>query len=175
MKKKNLFPIILLLVIIVVAIVSILTTSIEKVPQNNDYTPEEEISDKSLKETTINLYFVDSNTQNLKSEARLVNANELLENPYKTIVQYLIEGPKSDTLQNVFPENTKILNATIKGACVTLNFSNELLNYSDETQKYNIINCILNSLSQLTEVNSFKIQINGNTSDLLNEEYVRIY
>ena len=52
-----------------------------------------------------------------------------------------------------------------------LNFSEELLNFKDDTQKFNVINCILNTLKQLNEVNSIKILINGNSNDCFNEEY----
>lgn len=178
MKRKNLFPLILLIIIICIAILAIATTNIEKNANSigsNDYTPEEEISDNQLRQTTIILYFIDSATNSLKSEGRIIDSSQLLENPYKLIVQSLIDGPKSDSLQSAFPENTKILNATISQNCVTLNFSEELLNFQNEEQKYNIINSILNSLSQLTEVNSIKIQINGETNSSLNEIYSAIY
>ena len=174
MKNKNFFPIILLIVIIVIALLSIFTTSIEKTSNSteiSDYTPEEEISNNSLRETIVTLYFLDNSTNNLKSEGKLIDSSLLVENPYKAIVQFLIDGPSSDTLKSIIPENTKILSATLDKNCVVFNFSEELLNYEDDTQKYNIINSILNSVAQLTEVNSIKIQINGETNDSLNEEY----
>lgn len=175
MKNKNLFPIILLVVIIVIAIVAVFTTNIEKTSENKtelqEYTPEEEISNEGLRETIITLYFLDKDTGSLKSEGKIIDSSELLENPYKYIVQSLLDGPKNDTLKSVFPENVKILNATISQNCVTLNFSEELLKFENETQKYNIINSILNSLAQLTEVNSIKIQVNGETVKEYPEEY----
>ena len=179
MKNKNLFPIILLVIIVIVAIVAVVTTNIETISDNNtelqEYTPEEEISNEGPRETVITLYFLDSSTKTLKSEGKLIDSSSLLENPYKLIVQYLIDGPKNDTLISVFPENTKILNATISKNCVTLNFSEELLNYEDDAQKYNIINSILNSLTQLTEVNSIKLQINGESVKEMNEEYSALH
>ena len=71
-----------------------------------NYTPQEEISDSQSRETTITLYFLDKETNKLKSESKLIDANELLKNPYKIIVQKLIEGPHDENLQSVFPENT---------------------------------------------------------------------
>ena len=78
-------------------------------------------------------------------------------------------------LQNVFPENTKILGTSIENGCVTLNFSEEILNYKDDVQKYNIINSILNSLNQLNEVNSIKILVNNKTSEKFDEQYTAIH
>ena len=178
MKNKKLFPIILLIAIITIAIISTIWTKLnisEDSSNNKDYTPEEEISSNDLTKTIVTLFFLDPTSNHLKSEGKLINSSELLENPYKKIVEYLNEGPSSDSLKKVFPENTKILNATIDNNCVTLNFSEELLNFENEEQKYNIINSILNSLAELNEVNSIKIQINGETNDSLNEEYSKIY
>ena len=174
MKNKNLFPIILLIVVVLIVIVSIATTSIQKTSDKsglNDYTPEEEINSKELRETIVTLYFLDTTSNTLKSEGKIVDSSELLENPYKTIVQYLIDGPKSNLLSSVFPENIKILSATLDKNCVTLNFSEQLLDVKDDSQKYNIINSVLNSLAQLTEVNSIKLQVNGEIIDGLDEEY----
>ena len=46
--------------------------------------------------------FLNPETNQLKSEGKLVNANELLKNPYKFIVQKLIEGPSDKSLTNIF-------------------------------------------------------------------------
>ncbi len=173
MKKKGLFIIILLIIICIVAFIIIKNNNSQKESSNEvlEYTPEEEISEEQLRETILTLYFQNSETGELKSEGRLINANELVKDPYRQIVQCLIDGPKTNDLQNVFPENTRILEANIENNCVTLNFSEELLNFETDDQKYTIINSILNSLTQLTEVNSIKILINGETAEKLDEEY----
>ena len=179
MGRKKLIIIVIILVIL--GLVAFIVVKNQKGNTNPDaenlteYTPEEEISTEQLRETILTLYFLDKNTQNLKTEGKLIDSSNLLENPYKLIVQYLIDGPNSENLQKVFPENTRIIEASFNNHCVTLNFSEELLNYQDDTQKYNIINSILNSLTQLTEVNSIKILINGETNPDLNEEYSAIY
>ena len=105
-----------------------------------DYTPAEEISESESRQTTVLLYFLDSQTNQLKSEGKLLNSNELLKNPYKLIVEKLIEGPNDEKLQKVLPENTKLIDANLSNDCVILNFSEEILNYQDDTQKFNIIN-----------------------------------
>lgn len=55
--------------------------------------------------------------------------------------------------------------------CVILNFSDEFLNFKDDSQKFNMINCILNTLKQLNEVNSIKILVNNNLIDGFDEIY----
>ena len=177
--KKRILILIIIILIIIRGIVFALTRNnnqeITESEQIQEYTPEEEISSQQLRETTLTLFFLDKETQELKSEGKLIDSSNLLQDPYKLIVQYLIDGPTSDTLETVFPENTRIIDASIEQNCVTLNFSEELLNYQDDTQKYNIINSILNSLTQLTEVNSIKFLINGEPAEQINEEYCAIH
>ena len=143
--------------------------------QIEEYIPQEEISEEQMKKTMVNLYFYNNETAKLETEARLVDAVELIENPYKTLVQMLITGPKSEKLKPLIPEDTKVNNAELNGECVTLDMSIELLNHTeDEDLKNKMINSIVNTLTELTEVNSIKILINGKTNDVFNEEYVRI-
>ena len=171
MNKKKLILVFLVVIIIgVIAyfIINNITISKNEDESYLDYIPQEEISDEQLQETSISLYFLNPETNQLKSEGKLVNANDLLQNPYKFIVQKLIEGPSDKSLINVFPDNTRLIDASLQNTCVTLNFSDDLLKFKDDAQKFNIINSILNSLAQLNEVNSIKIQINGNINSNLN-------
>ena len=175
MKKKS--SVIFIILIIIGIIIYFLINNISITKTDNeymDYTPQEEISESQNRETSITLYFLNPETGDLKSEGKTVNTNELLKNPYKLIVEKLIEGPSSTTLQNVFPENTKILDANLSNNCVILNFSEEFLNFKDDVQKYNIINSMLDSLTQLNEVDSIKVLVNNETKDGLSQEYTTI-
>ena len=173
--KKRFFLILLILIIIGIFIYFLFNNI--SITKNNDYinyTPEEEISDSQLKETTITLYFLNPENNQLKSEGRNISTVELLKNPYKEITQKLIDGPSDKKLKSVFPENTKIIDAKLSNGCILLNFSEEILNFKDDIQKYNIINSLLNSLTQLTEVNSIKILINNEPNDKISQEYTSI-
>lgn len=170
--KKRFF--LILLIFIIIGIVIYFIFNHISITKNNDYTPEEEISDSQSRETTITLYFLNPENNQLKSEGKNISTTELLKNPYKAIVQKLIEGPSNEKLQNVFPENTHLIDATLSNNCVMLNFSDELLNIKDDIQKYNIINSLLNSLTQLNEVNSIKILINNEPNDKISQEYTSI-
>ena len=170
--KKILFLLVFVLTIILISIFFV----VKKFDSNNtgdfeEYTPEEEISDTQLRETVVTLYFLDKNSNTLKSEGKLIDSVLLLQNPYKELVNLLILGPSSENLSNVFPENTQILDAYIKNNCVTLDFSEELLNFENEDQKYNIINSILNTLSQLNEVNSIEFMINNEKNDIFSDTF----
>lgn len=176
MKNKRLFfLLIFVLLIILISLYFVIKNfkSKNSTNENNfpsEYTPEEEISSKQMRETTINLFFVDSNN-NIKNEAKLIDSVDLLKNPYKKLIELLLSGPQTDNLINVFPENTKILDTKLENNCVILNFSEEFLNFKDDEQKFNMINCILNTLKQLNEVNSIKILVGGNSNDNFDEIY----
>ena len=172
--KKN--KIILIIILIIIILISLGFFIKKKNSKNNnskdsDYTPQEEISDSQMRSTIVSLYFLDTKTNNIKSEGRQIDSIELLKNPYLTLIKLLIDGPKNTDLKPIFPENTHIINASIENGNVSLNFSNEILNFSDDIQKFNIINSILKTLSELNEVNSFNVLINGE----INEQFPDIY
>ena len=170
--KKILFLLIFVLIVILLSLFFIIKNFVSINDENEflDYTPEEEISSNQMRETVVTLYFVDENNE-LKSEGRFIDSVSLLQNPYKEIVSLLLEGPKSNDLKSAFPENTQILDATIQNGQITLDFSSELLNFTDDIQKFNIINCLLNTLTELNEVTSFKILINNEANSNFGEEY----
>lgn len=131
-----------------------------------EYIPQEEISNDQLRQTIVSLFFVSKDTNELVPEARLVDIKEIINNPYEKIVNLLIEGPKNEKNERIIPENTKLLKNYMEGDCLILDFSEDLLNYNKEKNgKENIQKSLLNSLTQLTEVNKIKILINGKEND----------
>lgn len=138
-----------------------------------EYTPEEEITEEQLRQTIVSLYFPNKETKELEPEARMVDIKEMLNTPYDKLVNLLIEGPKDETKEKIIPDNTKLLKTSLEGDCVTLDFSQEFLNYNKENEKAkeNLINSLVNTLTQLNEVNSIKILINGAENEEFNEIY----
>lgn len=143
---------------------------------DEEYTPEQEITDEQSRQTIISLYFPAKETKELMPEARLIDIKELINNPYEKIMLLLIEGPKSDKGEKVVPDGTKVLKTYMENDCLTLDLSEEFLNYdkADEKSKNNLVNCIVNTMTELTEVNQVKILINGNESDEFKEVYKRV-
>ena len=76
----------------------------------------------------------------------------------------LIEGPKNEQLLKLIPENTKLNNVEIKDGIVYIDFSEDFIKEQNlgEKQEKLIINSILKTLIELSEVNGIKILINGN-------------
>lgn len=75
--------------------------------------------------------------------------------------------------EKIIPENTKLNKSYMDDDCVVVDFSNELLNFNktEEKAKENLINSLVNTLTQLTEVNNVKILIDGNENEEFNEIY----
>ena len=174
MKNKKIFTILLLTLIIISVALFIIVKNYNGEKNVNeqisDYTPQEEISPEQLRQTALSLYFLDE-AGNLKEERRLIDSKKLVNNPYKELISLVIEGPTSSNLTNVFPKNTQILDAIIQKNQVTLDFSSEILNFTNETEKLNIINSILNTLGQLNEVKSIRILVNNIESNVFEYEY----
>ena len=177
--KGNKIVLVFLLIIAIVGIIGYFLINYLKEKQVNsqpeEITPQEEITEEQMRETMVSLYFYNSETGELESEARLIDAVELLENPYYTLVQLLIEGPKNEKLKTLIPDNVVINSATLIDNCVTLDMSQEFLIYTEDPDlKNKMINSIVNTLTELTEVESVKFVINGDKNSEFSEVYVRI-
>ena len=137
--------------------------------------PEEEISQSQLRQTIITLYFMDKEKGELEPEARQIDARLLLENPYEVLVNMLIEGPKNENLIGIIPQETKINNIGIKDGIVFIDFSDNFINEQTlgEAQEKMIINSILKTLVELSEVNGIKILINGEENSCFPDEAVK--
>ena len=123
-----------------------------------EYVPEQEITEEQLRQTIVSLYFLDSQTNELVPEARLLDIKDMIANPYEKLVNLLIEGPKNEKNKKLLPENTKLLQNYLEGDCLVLDFSSEILNYNKEKKKKknNLINSIVKTLTQLTEIKNYK-------------------
>ena len=128
-----------------------------------EYTPEEEITEEQNRQTIVSLYFLEKETNELAPEARLIDIKEIMNTPYDTIVNMLIEGPKNEKYTRVIPENTKLNKTYMEKDMLYLDFSSDFLNYNkeDANAKQNLIDSLVKTLTHLTEVNSIKILIDG--------------
>lgn len=140
-----------------------------------EYTPQEEISEAQYRETIVNLYFLNKDTGELMAEAKAIDAKILVTNPYKALVELLMQKTENDRLQTVIPDGVTVLDANIEAGCITINVSKEILNFNDdETLKSNIINSIAKTLCELTEVNGIRFLVEGEENDKFPDIYTAI-
>ena len=171
--RKKIIAIITIILIILIAIFIYNNISIEKTEEYQEYTPQEEISEEQMRQTKIILYFANIETGELENEIKIVDANLLIKEPYKEIMNLLIKGPQSSNLKKLIPEGTALHDIKIEKNCAIINVSNEFLNYETEENKLKIINSIVNTLTNLKEINSVKFLINGEENESLSEIYMK--
>ncbi len=173
-KKKIIIAIITLILIIIIGIFIYNNISIENMEEEyQDYTPQEEISEEQMRQTKVILYFANNETGELEAETKIVDANLLINEPYKEIMNWLLKGPQSSNLKAIIPEGTAMHDINVEKSCAIINLSNEFLNYETEENKLKIINSIVNTLTNLKEIDSVKFLINGEINEKISEIYLK--
>lgn len=174
-KKGFLIFLILLILIIVGGYYGIKYLKNKEKNQIEEYTPEQEITEEQSRQTLVSLYFIDKETGEIYPEARLIDIKDIINLPYEKLATLLIGGPKNEKLRSIIPQNTQILKTYTEGDCLIIDFSSEILQYNKEekNEKENMIKTIVNTMTELTEINKVKFLINGNQNEEFNEEYIR--
>ena len=160
MKRILIIFIVICIVMLSIFIVYNLITKKDR-EEINEIIPEEEITDEQMRQTIISLYF--KSGQSLIPEARLIDVKDLLNNPYEKLLNMLIEGPKNLNVEKTIPEGTKI-NKIVKDADnLLIDFSKEFIenHTGGEKEEKLTIDSIVKTLTELTEINSIKILIDG--------------
>ncbi len=163
--KKIVVIAIISLVVIIVGILIYMNIDIKKVDntnQNNEIVPAEEITDEQLRETTINLYFINQNNE-IAEEMRKIDSKILLQNPYLEVMNLLLSGPKADCFKTYMPKDVKVNNITKEKDCLIIDFSKEFIENEEENVDIQslTISQIVNTMTQFTEINSVKITVEG--------------
>lgn len=174
--KRGIIAIITLIIIILLVIFifnNISIENLEEAEKYQNYTPQEEISEEQMRQTKVILYFANAENRELEAETKIVEANILINDPYKEIMQWLIKGPQSSNLIRLIPEGTALHDIKIEKSCAVINVSNEFLNYETEENKLKIINSIVNTLTNLKEIDSVRFLINGEENEQIKDIYFR--
>ena len=174
--KKTIFKIIIfcLIILIVIGIIMCFTLNKKQETKEEEYEPEKEISEEQERQTMVTLYFVNKNTRSLEPEARLIDVKTLVERPYEELINLLISTPKNTNLESAIPEGTILLGAEINGNTLIINFSEEFINNhkGGREEEEKTIESLVNTLTELTEVNEIKILINGEENRGFNDKEI---
>lgn len=162
MNKKVIIILVLILILVIGGTLYFKSGNKSK-EETDSYQPQEEISDEQLRQTIVSLYFQNKSTKELVPEGRLIDVKLLLNEPYKTLMQFLIDGPKNDKLEKVIPEGTVIQKIELKKDILYIDLSKEFIenHQGGEQAESNTIYAIVNTMTGLTEVNGIKILIEG--------------
>ncbi len=169
--KKKITITIILIIIISILIIGTISTEVDKNVENiAEIQPEEEISDEEMRQTNVDLYFEDSTSRILVTEERKMDSKELIDNPYKKVLDMLIQGPESEKLTNPIPEGTKLNNAKYEKGILYVDLSSEFLNSNGTNSIYSIVN----TMTEFTEINGIKFTIDGEVKDGLKDIFVKM-
>lgn len=135
--------------------------------------PQEEITEEQMRQTMVSLYF--KSGEEIVPEARLIDVKQLLNNPYEEILKMLIEGPKNNNLKSTIPEGTKINKLIKENDILIIDFSEEFINNhkGGEKEEEISIKSIVNTVTELTEINGVKILINGEENKSFKDEKIK--
>ena len=141
----------------------------------NEIIPEEEISEKQMRQTIVSLYFYNENTKSLVPEGRLIDVKELVDKPYDKLMELLMQGPNNRELSKTIPEGTKVNKIELKGDTLYIDFSKEFVDNHEggEEKEKATIYSIVNTMTNLTEVNSIKILIDGEENKAFNDNKIK--
>lgn len=163
MNNKKITIFVIIIIIIILSVICTLLIKQKNKSKFIEYTPQEELSKEQERNTIISLYFKNKQTNELIPEARIIDSKMLLNDPYTTIINLLIEGPKSDKLETTIPEGTKVKDVKLYGNILYIDFSNEFIvnNKKGIEEESKIIYALVNSLTELNEVSYIRILIEG--------------
>lgn len=158
----------IILIVIILAMSAFYIFKKLSISDNNlveEYVPQEEISDEQFRRTIVKLYFKEIDSNSLQFENRSIDSKELLSNPYLTLVNLLISGPSIEGLEGLIPSNTIVNSANLNGNTAIIDLSSNFISSTDDINiASNMVYSIVNTLTELTEVDSVKFLINGNDS-----------
>lgn len=174
MNKKVFIIIVIILILGIIGVGGYLLIKNNLQPSEVEIQPEEEITDEQMRQTIVTLYYQNKETKELMPEGRTIDSKELLSDPYVTLMKLLIEGPKSENLQSAIPEGTRVIKAELKGDILYLDLSKEFIdNHEGGEEAENLtIYSIVNTVTELNEVNSVKILINGREDQSFNDNKI---
>ena len=175
MNKKMILITIILVIIIGVGVWYFFFFSKNNEQQVNEIIPEEEISEEQMRQTIVSLYFYNESSKSLASEGRLIDAKELIQEPYKKLMELLIEGPQNTSLSKTIPDGTRVNKAELRGETLYLDLSKEFIenHQGGEEQESITIYSIVNTMTNLTEVNAIKILIDGKENQTFKDNKIK--
>lgn len=175
MNKKIILIIIILAILIGVGVWYFFFFSKNNEQQVNEIIPEEEISEEQMRQTIVSLYFYNESAKSLASEGRLIDAKELVEDPYRKLMELLIEGPQNTSLSKTIPDGTRVNKAELKGETLYLDLSKEFIenHQGGEEQESITIYSIVNTMTNLTEVNAVKILLDGKENQAFKDNKIK--
>lgn len=160
--------IILMLILFILVFGSVIIFSNINTKEKNIKEEEEEVLS-----VQILLYFRQKDSLELGKEYRYVSMEDIKTDLAGTIMRELIKGPASETLTATIPEETKVNSILIENGILILDLSKEFEeNHTGSGVAEAItIYSVVNSLTEIKEINAVKFLIDGGEKEKYKENY----
>lgn len=176
MKKIIYFVAILICVILIIFAVLKNTKQVDVETTMTEYTPEQEITDSQNRMTIVSLYFWDPTSGKLVPEARSIDVKELMDSPYKRILDMLLQGSENVAIGKTIPDGTCVNSIKLEGNNLVIDFSDNFVSDREvnSEEQLHIIYSVVDTFLELKEVNSVSFLINGTAVDGMSDKFVSI-
>lgn len=123
----------------------------------------------AYKLTVLNLYFSDKEGTGLVKETLNVrySSNMSME---KLVIERLLKGPTSDKAKTTMPKGTKLISTSTKDGVCYVNFNEAFLEQAAGVKGKTQIYALVDSLSEIPNVNQVQISVNGKSTVSLKDE-----
>ncbi len=124
----------------------------------------------------VKLYFAkyEGNNEYLVAEERSIIKNEDF---YKSVIEELIKGPKSEQLYPTLPKSVKVYSVKVNDSLAEVNFSKEIIlntseiPHSSSTEVLAIFS-IVNTLTEFDQIKKVRILVEGKKSGQIDGIYI---
>lgn len=124
----------------------------------------------SMVETTLTLYFSNSDGTELTKETREVHYSTNI-SMEKLIMEQLIKGPNKSGSQTTLPSSTKLISVSVVDGICYVNLNDSFQNQNPEVNEEIVLYSIVNSLTELQGVTKVQISVNGETKGNIRYTY----
>jgi len=121
-------------------------------------------------ETTLTLYFADSDGTHLVKETRDVHYSTNI-SMEKLVMEQLMEGPDKSGARATIPSETQLITISVVDGVCYVNFDETFQNQNQEILEEVVLYSIVNSLTEIPMITKVQISINGETKDDIRYTY----
>lgn len=114
-------------------------------------------------QTTLTLYFAGTDGTGLVQETRVVHHSSNI-SMEKLVMEQLMEGPKLSGALGTIPSGTKLINVSVADGICYVSMDEIFLNQNQEITEQVVLFSIVDSLTELSNVEKVQVSINGDTS-----------
>lgn len=130
--------------------------------------PGEEINNIQVADLT--LYFASLDGQSLVSETQHVHYYSSNISTEKLVMEQLLEGPKSENAQSAIPAGTGLISVSVMDGVCFVNLDENFLAQDFSIREDVVIYSIVNSLAELSTVDTVQLSVNGETNQVYRQD-----